>query len=240
MKSHNTINQLQKSISMKTKIKFLHSSMMNRMNNAKSSFNSFMMIAISAFILASCQTTSASVSENRTINSDFFGVILKTNAQVILSQGDEASVRVEGSVENVASVKTTIENGALVIDGNNKFPVTIFVTIDEISLIEVNGNGKIFSNQLINSDMLLLKVSGSGTINVEVRTLSLGMIVKGNGKIYAKGSTGDSFIRVTGNGQVMTRNLDSIKPISEANVESRSPKATSPSNNKRGVLKIHQ
>ena len=240
MNSHNTISQLQKSNRMKTKIQFLHSSMKKMMDYAKSSFAAFVMIAISAFILASCQTSTASVTENRMVNSDFFGVILKTNAQVILSQGTETSVRVEGSVENVTSVQTTIENGALVIDGDNKFPVTVYVTIDEISLIEVNGCGKIFSNQLINSDMLLLKVSGSGTINVEVRSLTLGMIVKGNGKIYAKGSTGDSFVRVTGNGQVMARNLDSIKPVSEANVESRSAKPSSPSNNKRGVLKIHQ
>jgi len=39
----------------------------------------------------------------------------------------------------------------------NDIPVTIYVTLDDISLIEVEGSGRILSNQLINSDMLLLE-----------------------------------------------------------------------------------
>jgi len=77
----------------------------------------------------------------------------------------------------------------------NDIPVTIYVTLDDISLIEVEGSGRILSNQLINSDMLLLKVNGSGTINVDVRTLSLGMLIKGNGKNCCKRQHGRQFFK---------------------------------------------
>jgi hypothetical protein len=178
-----------------------------------------MMLSLAAFLFTSCKSATAAVAENRLVNNNFYGVILKANAQVILRQGNETSVRIEGDENSVSSVETTLDNGALLIQGTNDLPVTIYVTMDEISLIEVNGTGKIFSNDVIYSDILLLKVVGSGSIQVDVRSLSLGMIVKGNGKIYAKGSTGDSYTRVLGSGQVVAMNLDSVKITTEASTD---------------------
>jgi hypothetical protein len=37
---------------------------------------------------------------------------------------------------------------------------------------------------------------------MDVRTLTVGMIVKGNGKIIVSGSTGDCFSRVIGQGSI--------------------------------------
>ncbi len=224
---------------MKSKIHFRNSSLSMMMNKSKMMITILLMMSFSSILLG-CTSSSAAISENRMVNNNFYGLILKTNAQVILSQGTETSVRIEGDKNSVASVQTIIENGALIINGKNEIPVTIYVTVDEISLIEIDGIGKIFSNELISSDILLLKVSGSGTINVDVRCLSLGMIVKGNGRIYAKGSTVDSYIRVIGSGQVLARNLDSIKTTVEANAENHLYKQTFENTNKRGVLKLHQ
>jgi hypothetical protein len=202
---------------MKSKIhQFLFTS--KRLSISKSVFIA-LMVSITAMVLVSCKSASASVSESRMMNNIFYGVILKANAQVILSQGSENSVRIEGDENSVSSVETTLDNGALVINGSNDLPVTIYVTMDDISLIEVNGSGRIFSSQVLYSDILLLKVVGSGSIQVDVRSLSLGMIVKGNGRIYAKGSTGDSYTRVLGNGQVVAMNLDSVKITTEANID---------------------
>ncbi len=218
MKTTNRNTNSQKSNSMKSMIHESSNSSFRKMSKTKSMFVA-VMISLTTILFASCKSASASVSENRMANNNFYGLILKANAQVILSQGTETSVRIEGDESSVSSVETTLDNGALVINGTNDLPVTIYVTMDDISLIEVNGIGKIFSNQILYSDILLLKVVGSGSIQVDVRTLSLGMIVKGNGKIYAKGSTGDSYTRVLGSGQVVAMNLDSVKITTESSTD---------------------
>jgi uncharacterized protein YpmS len=219
-----TFNNLQKIKAMKTKLMFVA-----------------VMMSLTTFAFAGCESSAAAISsENRMINENFFGLILQTDARVILSQGEETSVRIDGDPKSVSSIQTTIENGALVIKSNSEAFVTIYVTVNDINLIEVDGNGKISGNQLINSDMLLLKVVGAGTINLDVRALSLGMIVKGNGKIYAKGSTGDSYVRVVGNGKVISMNLDTLRTSIEPNTESAMVKKNVLNSGKHPVLKLHQ
>ena len=126
------------------------------MNISKSMTAIVMMLMLTSFVASGCETVAASVTESRTINSNFYGLILKTNAQVILSQGIETSVRIEGDPESVSSVKTSIENGALVIDGTNNVPVIVYVTVDEINLVEVDctGSGN-FQQQQIGIDGLI-------------------------------------------------------------------------------------
>jgi len=41
------------------------------------------------------------------IKDDLYGIILKTNARVILSQGKETSFRIEGDRNSIASVAAT-------------------------------------------------------------------------------------------------------------------------------------
>jgi formylmethanofuran dehydrogenase subunit C len=137
-----------------------------------------------------------------------------------LSQGEKASVRIEGRTRDVEKIVARIENGSLIISGSNNVPVTVYVTVEELNRVEVNSSAKVYSGQVINSDILLLKVNGSGSIKLDVRTLSLGMIVKGKGKIVVSGSTGDSFARILGDGRILTSNLDAYSSrmeISKAN-----------------------
>ena len=111
----------------------------------------------------------------RNVNN-FSGLIVNTTANVILSQGESNSIRIEGEKDMVKEITTTIENGALIIAGNNNHAITIYVTATDINLVEVNGNAKIYANGLVNSDILLLKVNGSGSIRMDVRTLTVGQI----------------------------------------------------------------
>ena len=172
----------------------------------------FFFLTLIATLLA-CSATKAEsnelISDLRT-PGNFYGLVLNTNANVILTQGTETALRVEGDLRLIKSIRTEVLNGALVISGTNNRPVTVYVTMEEINLIEINGAGKAFSSQPVNSDMLLLKVNGTGSIKLDVRALALGMIVKGTGKIIASGSVGESFVRVFGKGNVYAQGLDTI------------------------------
>lgn len=201
----------------------------------------FFFFALMATLLA-CTTSKADsndfVSDLRTPGK-FYGLVLNTNANVILTQGSEVGLRVEGDRRLINSIHTEVLNGALIISGTNNRPVTVYVTIEEINLIEINGPGKVFSNQPVNSDMLLLKVNGSGSIKMDVRALALGMIVKGTGKIIASGSVGESYVRVFGKGNVYAQGLDSystdVLSASNSNWKQENSK-----NGKRSLLNLHQ
>ncbi len=192
--------------------------------------------------MLACTTTKAEsnelISDIRT-PGNFYGLVLNTNANVILTQGTESALRVEGDLRLIKSIRTEVLNGALVISGTNNRPVTVYVTMEEINLIEINGAGKVFSSQPVNSDMLLLKVNGTGSIKLDVRALALGMIVKGTGKIIASGSVGESFVRVFGKGNVYAQGLDTISG-SELSAINLSWKQEPSKSGKRNLLNLHQ
>lgn len=148
--------------------------------------------------------------------SDFTGIIVNNSANVIVTQGEINSVRIEGEKSEVKDVQTEIRNGAITISGTNTHAVTIYITIQDLNLVEVNGSAKIYANGVINSDIILMKVNGSGSIRMDVRALTVGMVVRGSGKIIASGSTGDCFSKVHGSGSIFAGNLDKVKPMVKA------------------------
>jgi formylmethanofuran dehydrogenase subunit C len=163
----------------------------------------------------------------------FYGIIVNNNANIILTQGEENMIRLEGDKKEIKEVKTDIENGALVISGKNNHPVTIYISAEELSLIEINGAAKLYVNGSINSDILLLKVNGEGSMKLDIRALTIGMIVKGSGKIIVSGTSGESYARIYGKGNIYKENLDSFRTSLE-----RIAQADKQSNTKRATLKL--
>ena len=132
-------------------------------------------------------------------------------------------------------IKTSVENGALVITGENAKPLNIYITAEELNLIEINGSARMFARGTISSDILLLKLNGDGSMKLNVRTLTVGMIVKGNGKIIVSGSSGESFSRIYGNGNISAKSLDTF-----SHTEERIAFNDLKTNQKRPLLKLHQ
>ncbi len=165
----------------------------------------------------------------------FYGLIVNSSANIILTQGEHNSIRLEGDKRQLKDIKTDVENGALIITGGNDYPVNIYISAEELNLIEINGSSRVFTSGSINSDILLLKVNGSGSMKVDVRALTLGMIVNGSGKIIVSGSSGDSYVRIFGTGNIYADKLDSFS-YSEERIALNDSKT----NGKRTTLKLHQ
>ena len=188
-----------------------------------------------------CQSSQAEISQPVSITrptANFYGVIINANANVILSQGESNSVRLEGDRHLVEQTTTKVENGALVISGGSGRPVTVYVTVAELNLIEINGNAKLTSDQIIFSDILLLKINGNGSMHLDIRSFTLGMIVKGKGKIIVSGSTGDSFARVYGSGRIQANNLDAFRFTEE--IHNGTIAFGDENQPKRSTLNLHQ
>ena len=192
-------------------------------------------VLIGASAIAFAANESSEVTNTSFDPGKFYGLIVNSNANIILTQGENNSIRLEGSKQELKDIKTTIENGALTISGGNNYPVNIYISAEELNLIEINGSARIFASGSINSDILLLKVNGSGSMKVDVRALTVGMIVNGSGKIVVSGSSGESYVRVFGSGNIFTENLDSFS-LSEERIALIDIKTKT----KRSTLKIHR
>lgn len=174
-----------------------------------------LMVSFATTAFASDEINS-SVSEIRNQGA-FYGVVLASDINVVLSQDDSESVRVEAAKSDLAFINTKVINGSLVVSVRNNHklngPVTVYVTMSEIGLIEVIGNGKVSGTEMLNADMLTLKLKGNGTINVDVRALSVGMNLNGCGTINISGSAANSLIKVNGQGYVNTKYFNSFNAV---------------------------
>lgn len=150
-----------------------------------------------------------------TILPRFYGMVVSSNANVIVSMDSRHSIRVEGAKEYVNEISVIAENGTLVISGETEVPVTIYISVEEINFIEINGAAKLISDGTLNSDILFLKINGEGSMKLDVRTLSLAMTVRENGKITISGSTGESRERISGNGKIHSSQLDAFNRTEE-------------------------
>src|SRR5258705_11207963 len=110
-------------------------------------------ILVAALISASFATQSfaSEIIENRSVKN-FYGIIVNSDADIILSQGNQQFVKVVAAENEMASVKTEVENGVLIIrrEGTQNSAVKIYVCVSDINLLEMNGNGRISEEGMIN------------------------------------------------------------------------------------------
>ena len=192
-------------------------------------------VLIGVSVLTFAANESSEVTSTSYDPGKFYGLIVNSNANIILTQSDRNSIRIEGDKRELKKIKTAIVDGALTIDGGNNYPVDIYISAEELNLIEINGSARIFASGSINSDIILLKVNGSGSMKINVRALTVGMIVNGSGKIIVSGTSGESYLRVYGSGNIYTDHLDSFS-LSEERIALNNTKEKS----KRATLKLHQ
>ena len=147
--------------------------------------------------------------------NEFSGIIVNSASNVIISQGETNSITVEGEKGELRNFSPEIINGLLILKGSNENAVTVYITVHNLRMIEVNSNSKVYAKNVINSDILFLSVNGAGSIKMDSRTNSIGMIVKGSGKIIASGRTDESFSKVIGTGNIFKANLLISHPFSK-------------------------
>jgi hypothetical protein len=194
----------------------LYTKIFNTLNTMKNSLTLLVvMIVFTASSFAKGENY-ARATETRNPAS-FYGIVVASDVNVVFTQESEQSVRVEAPKSDLSYVNTKVINGSLVISVRNNYklhgPVTVYVSTSEVNLVEVIGNGSISSTNMINADMLTLKLKGNGTINIDVRALSVGMNLSGSGTINISGSAANSLIKIYGQGHIYAGHFSSFKTV---------------------------
>ncbi|NOZ35884.1 MAG: DUF2807 domain-containing protein [Chlorobi bacterium] len=171
-------------------------------------FVSFLIIAL--FILNACNNSLFGLKGSgdtikQEINLENFDKIeMAIDADVILIKGDVQKVKIEAQQNIIANIKTKVKSGKWIIEyGRNvgkHNPVTIYITLPAIPEIVLSGSGNISSDDTFDADTLILKIPGSGNIDIETNTKNVDISISGSGNIYLDGETTNQNISIFGSG----------------------------------------
>ncbi|UKJ08658.1 head GIN domain-containing protein [Solitalea lacus] len=150
---------------------------------------------------------------------DFNSIALGGPFNVVVKMGNEESVRVEATSEDVKDIIVEVKDHTLRLKLKNSYQtwkknyqkINIFVTAKQLKNITVGGSGSLKVENEIKSDDIELTVSGSGSIQISVNTSSIESTVSGSGSIQIAGTSDQSDITVSGSGTFKGQQLKTSK-----------------------------
>jgi len=164
----------------------------------------FTLVLLSVASLAFAQTT------NKILElAEFQSIYVNSNYTVYLKQSNKQEVKVEALTEIYSLTEIKVENGILLINVERK-PDSPNKSIwsKNVNELQVNGGGKIISENSIASDNLTLGVSGSGTLDLDIKGKTIKTESSGSGSIILKGYASNNDILMSGSGNLNAFNLE--------------------------------
>jgi hypothetical protein len=178
------------------------------------------LIVVSLLSLCIASFTFAQTTKKILELPEFKSIYVNSNYTVYLKQTNKQEVSVEALTEIYELTTIKVENGVLLInverkpDSPNKSiwskiddiklkpTMKLMVSVKNISELQVNGSGKIISENSIASDYLSLGVAGSGSIELDIKGNNLKTEVSGSGSVTLKGYATANDISMSGSGSI--------------------------------------
>jgi hypothetical protein len=179
------------------------------------------MVLLSVASLAFAQVTKKTLEL-----SEFQSIYVNSNYTVYVKQSNKQEVTVEALTEIYSLTEIKVENGVLMInverkpDNPNKSiwakiddiklnpTMKVYVSLKNVNELQVNGGGKIISENSIASDNLSLSVSGSGSMDLDIKGKTIKTELTGAGNITLKGYASYNDILIAGSGSLNAFNLE--------------------------------
>ena len=177
----------------------------------------FFLIVLSLLLLSAASIAFSQATKKTLELADFKSIYVNSNYTVLLKQTNKQEVIVEALPEFMAVTEIKVENGILMINVERKPEAnkSLWAKIDDIKLnptmkvyvsmknvteLQVNGAGKIISENSIASDFITLGVSGSGSMDVDIKGNTVKAEVSGSGSLILKGYATSLDASVSGSG----------------------------------------
>ncbi len=161
--------------------------------------------------LATAQKTTLNVGE-------FRGVSLGMSADLYLTQGNNSSVVIDASDQVLEHIETKISDGVLIIKQDSDWKwwrnwssknVKIYITNPRFEQVSVSGSGDIKGENTLEARSMQLAVSGSGKVNLSIKTVDLDSKISGSGNMQLRGSARNTTLQISGSGNLNAENLAS-------------------------------
>jgi hypothetical protein len=175
-------------------------------------------ILVFLFSVILTQVTVAQVTKKTLELPEFKSIYVNSNYTVYLKQTNKNEVTVEALTEIYSVSDIKVENGILMvnIDRKPEAPnksiwakiddikvnptMKLYVSMKNINELQVNGGGKIISENSIAADYMFLAVNGSGSMTVDLKGNTVKTEITGSGDIVLKGYATSLDATVSGSG----------------------------------------
>lgn len=191
----------------------------------------FVLIVLSLLLLSAASIAFSQATKKTLDLPEFKSIYVNSNYTVYLKQTNKQEVIMEALPEIAELTKIFVENGVLMInverkpDNPNKSiwakiddiklnpTMKVMVSVKNINELQVNGGGKIISENSIASDYMSLAVSGNGSIDLDIKGNNVKTEISGAGSITLKGYASSNDINVSGSGSLkgFTCDLENAK-----------------------------
>lgn len=174
-----------------------------------------------AFIFVAVASVSFAQTTKKTLElPEFKGIYVNSNYTIYLKQTNKQEVTVEALTEIFSVSEFKVENGILMVnverkpDNPNKSlwakiddiklnpTMKLYVSVKNINDIQVNGGGKVISENSIAADYINLAVNGSGSMDIDVKGNTIKAEVSGSGTLTLKGYATSIDALVSGSGSL--------------------------------------
>ena len=191
-----------------------------------------LMLSAAALLLLS--SVSFSQTTKKTLElAEFKSIYNNSNYTVLLKQTNKQEVVVEAQPDIMEVTNIIVENGVLMVnverkpDNPNKSvwakiddiklnpTMKVYVSVKNLNDLQVNGNGKIVSENSLAASMLTLSVSGAGSMDLDIKGEVVKADVSGSGKIALKGYATSVDAVLSGSGDLNAFNC----PVESAKVK---------------------
>lgn len=186
----------------------------------------FVLVLFTLFLLSLCSLAFAQTTKKTLELAEFQSIYVNSNYTVYLKQSNKQEVTVEALSEIYSLTEIKVENGVLLInverkpDNPNKSiwakiddikvnpTMKVYVSVKNVNELQVNGGGKIISENSIASDNLTLGVSGAGTLDLDIKGKTIKTELSGSGNVILKGYAAYNEITISGSGNLNAFNLE--------------------------------
>lgn len=186
----------------------------------------FALMLFTLLLLSIASITFAQTTKKTLELPEFQSIYNNSSYTVYLKQTNKQEVSVEALTEIYSLTEIKVENGILMINVERKPEAAnksiwakiddikvnptmkLYVSVKSISDLEVNGGGKIISENSIASDDLKVGVSGSGSIDLDIKGKNLKTDISGSGSVSLKGYASSNEIVMGGAGNLNSFNLE--------------------------------
>lgn len=165
-----------------------------------------MLGALLALLLTSCNgyiQQSAEQFTPKEIEVEPFNKIeLQGGFNVVITQGNESSLSIQASEQNMKSIKTEVYNETLYIKLNVKSislnEIKLNIGINELTALKIEGGLNLNTNETLELNELFLKVEGGANASLNLIAHSINTEAEGAVNLEFKGNTNDFTIKAEG------------------------------------------
>lgn len=151
---------------------------------------------------------------------NFSSIESNSSVDIVLKQGSNCSIVIEADNDIVSKVKTEVVGNKLTIGlergtYRNIKVLRATITLPRLEELQIKGSGDVSSIGTIEAQGLKIGISGSGDVNLDLKSTNTTAEIRGSGDIVLEGLRGNLDISIAGSGDFDAKQVQLEKMIAK-------------------------